>query len=661
MSLHRFPCSAAFWNRFRILAPLLAGMVFLVLLAALSGLRLKLDGVGLLSFITDAMFAPPVQRMMRQFVLTLLLPSYVLASLVYWVLTWGWGVLWIPGWRRQWTAKEAFLLTISAMLFGHLVLWWRVPSTLWVFPGLRSIPFFLLFPLILALCLVYPTLMILRRGAEGVTRRGLLIGGWLTLWVIPVLLPLYLPRFHVQARGGVDACQVLFLGVDGLRADTMLPRTEGFTGQRYPYAYTPIPATRLLWSLLWGGDPGLFTVGHVAISAEELQNKDVLPLIRLASSMGYKPRFYIDDGGTIGLSGRDVGFDDVLMPAKGLENFVNSNLAASFPLYAAWENWYKPFPTTNPWTTMDGGLKEALRLGRGSKWVMFHSCLAHQPIFLNRGELAQLGRWWTLPPQWLQPMVTLDQVTQKAHDRYDSRMSPFRAYEIRMGSILDSWQTVWNGLEQDPQYKTARRILFSDHGERFTHATEKVQLQGIHGFDLSPWEVRAAFLVGGPGFPKEAGAPASDANISLLVMRNEMLRLLNGSKDAFSRQAIERDYPIAPMRYHTISPEVGNEESEQYKNMKVKDIVKMSGIMEDGTWVMSYSRSAEERASEVSIGFGEKETLHFLKPLLSGGAHQFNYRNYSLESVEFIEESEFRNKKEKIMTLLNKGGHLSAN
>ena len=78
------------------------------------------------------------------------------------------------------------------------------------------------------------------------------------------------------------------------------------------------------------------------------------------------------------------------MPARGWENFVNSNLGVRVPLFAAWLDMLRVFPTTNPWTEPAAGLHQALEQGRGADWVIYHSCLAHQPIFLTRGELGEM-------------------------------------------------------------------------------------------------------------------------------------------------------------------------------------------------------------------------------------------------------------------------------
>jgi hypothetical protein len=443
------------------------------------------------------------------------------------------------------------------------------------------------------------------------------------------------------------------LGIDGLRSDTFLENAAQMKGIRYRNTYTVIPATRLLWHILWGGDPMTFTIGHVGASKEEVLDPHGLKLLKAASDKGWKPRFYMDDGGTISLAGRRMDLDDSLMPAAGWENFVNSNLAVEFPLYAVWENWLKPFPTTNPWAPLDEGLKETLRLGRGSAWVMFHSCLAHQPIFLHRDELPQLGpHWWTLRPYTLEPKAHIGLVTQADVDHMDPRTSPFKAYETRMKSILRAWEPIWNALDQDPAYRNAERFLFSDHGERFHHLSENFQLQGVHGYGLDPWECRAALLAAGPGFSDQVQAKPREATVSLLGLVRGVNRLLD-AKGPFDAAFLEAADPVAPMRYHTVTSDAFGPEPYAFRSEKEKDLVGHSLIGENGTWFMEYTRTATERAKDASIAWAEGERLHTVHPLVGGGAREFIYDGYTQVEDKELTEDEFQKAKTRVETMLS--------
>jgi hypothetical protein len=636
----------------RILALILIGPLFLGVLLALAYLRFKLAQAGIAGWISQSLAVKPIQAFGIHYALRILVPIYIVAGILAWLTTLLPGLLVHRGWLKDWKGREALGFGLSALLWMHLVLWWQVPSTLWVLPGLRSLPYWLLFPLLTTLSLVLPLLWLRRNSGGPRLHKVGALAAWLLLWTATASAPQWVPRPRPATKGGGEACRVLMLGIDGLRSDTFLDQAGSMKGIRYRNAYTAIPTTRLLWHILWGGDPMTYTIGHVAPSVEEFERPHELSLLREATTKGWNPRFYIDDGGTIGTVGRQMDLDDCLMPANGWENFVNSNLAVSFPFYAAWENWFKPFPTTNPWASMDEGLKEALRLGRGSRWVMFHSCLAHQPIFLTRKEMHQLGSWWTLAPTRLEPFSHIDLVTPKAIQNADGRTNPFRAYTIRMDSILRAWEPIWNTLDQDPQYRTAVRALFSDHGERFHNVQNGLQLQGVHGFNLDPWECRAAMLMAGPGFSERAETTPREASVSLLGLRDGVHRLVSEGA-GFDAPFFERCMPVAPIRYHTLATSAFGKDPVAFRAEPERDLAVSTYVGPGGLWFTKYDKTAAERAKDASVAYGVGPELFTFKPLVGGGAKAFHYREYDLISVEDITEAAFQREKQKVEELLS--------
>jgi hypothetical protein len=638
-------------SRLRLLAVVLVGPLALALLFLAFVLYYRWAQAGITGWLADAMHMAPIRTFGRSYVLRILLPLYTLAGIALWLLTLA--PLWILDrpWARAWRARECLTLGLAAFLWVHVCLWWQVPTALWTLPVLSRVPFMLLFPLMAALPVAIALHSMRRRG----WRWPRALGGlavWLLLWAVPGWLPQVLPAPGVAPRGGTASCKVLMVGLDGLRSDVFLEKSTELKGLRYENSYTPIPATRLLWHILWGGDPLFYTVGHVGPSVEEFQHPESLALLKEAKDHDWRPRFYIDDGGTVGLAERQTDLDDALSPAEGWENYVNSNLASSFPLYAVWENWFKPFPTTNPWAPLDAGLKEALRLGRGSKWVMFHSCLAHQPIFLTRDELAQTGRWWTLSPNDYKPVSEKNLVLKTQAEHPDPRANAFLAYQIRMDAILKAWKPLWNQLDQDPSYRGAVRVLFSDHGERFHNiGPNGFQLQGVHGFNLDPWECRTAMLVAGPGFA-DAVVPKPRANsVSLLGLRDGTRRLIQG-KGPFDAGFFEAAYPTAPIRYHTLDDSAFGDPTGNYRQMSDKEIAAHSYVGLHGLWYTEYEKPASERAKDVSVGLAQGPDLWIYKPLVGGGAHQFYYQGYQLKSLEKVEESVYQAKKAEVEKLM---------
>ena len=621
-------------------APMAAGLLWTVLLALLMLYRLKTAEAGLQVLLVTGFSAAPIREFGVRFILTLLVPFYLAASLALWGAALALASLAKRGYSDTWRARDGFLLTLSALVWVHLILWWQVPTTLWLIPGLRALPFYAGFPLLGLLTLAYPIRWFRREGL-GWLRGGLLVAGCLVLWSAAPLLPERLPRLLTPAKGGSDPAAVLIVGLDGLREDVGLRETAAWKGTAYDHAYTVIPATRLLWHILWGGDPLYYTIGHAPPTKEEMMGEKPLPLIDLAHQQGWQPRFYIDDGGTIGLAGRVANFDDVVMPAPGWENFVNSNLSSAFPLFAVWENWGRAFPTTNPWAPLDAGLREALRLGSGAKLVMFHSCLAHVPIFLRRGELAEVKGWWTMRPMNMEPYTARQQLTPERVAKYDVRRDPFLAYSIRMKAILKAWEPIWNGLDQDPRFKGAVRILFSDHGERFYHVTEQVQLAGVHGYNLDPWEAKITLRVDGPGFEAAPGAPAQHATISVLSIRDALEAAIKAN-GPLERRTLETSHPEAPLRYETLSRDLFTDDSAApFREMEVDKLITHTAVAANGIWFIEENGTADARAEQVSLGFGRGGLLEIIKPLKAGGAYQYDYEGYTLKAVKQIPEADY--------------------
>jgi len=632
----------------RLLAPFLAGT--LVLTLSLLGIWIYFQGpaAGLSGFVADGLHNPTALAFARGLLLREVLPLYLGAGILLWLLSLGWGALldraWGGTWGRDWGFRAAFGLTLTAFGWIHLALWWRVPTALWVIPGFQRLPFILGLPL-LALLIAGPV-------ARWATRRWgrrawILVPGWLLLWTALAQAPLALGR-RVDARPRGDRpVQALLLGVDGLRpedADSL--GLAAWSGTHYSNAYTMVPATRLFYSLLWGGDPAEYSIGHALPSEGELNGNLRYTLLEAYKARGLKARFYIDDGGTIGLAGRALRlFDDTAMPAAGWENFVNSNLAVHLPFYASWLDALRIFPSTNPWTSLDTGLRAALERGRGADLVMFHTCHLHQPIFLSREELKDLPRWWTLKPLDLRPVPGLPVVQPEDVASTDPRRDPLGTYQIRVRHLVAAWKPIWEGLARDKDYAQTARVLFADHGERFYHATETLRLQGTHGYDLDPWELRIPFLVAGPGFKD---GPGTNRAVDMLELRDAVAdRLLEGrpiGPDNFGAR------PFAAVRYHTLRADFLRPEPEgvHYLSYDSKKIVEGAALLPDGVWVVRYQASLEERQKSVSLARAEGARLDVYKPLEGGGAHHITYQGYVLQAMVELDETAFQKAKHEI-------------
>lgn len=612
---------------------LLVLVVFLFM--ALLYLRSPLGGMS--GFVQDGLKSPFARAFAWKLFFTEVLPLYLLCGVVLWCLTLLWaGLPWTLGrdWWARWTGWRAGGLTAVSLGWIHLILWWEVPTTLWLMPGLNRIP---LGPLFAAFTLgLMAGAWAFIRNAARPARVLATLAGWFLIWTAFAQAPQWLATVHPKAEPSTVPVKVLMVGLDGLRDDTAYEAgLPTFKGTRYPNAYTCIPATRLLYSILWGGDPEHYSTGHAFPSFEEMEGKFPFETVLLARAKGLKPRFFIDDGGTIGLAGRGDIFDAVEMPARGWENFVNSNLAPHLPLYASWLNVLRVFPTTTPWTPLDAGIHQALDHGRGSGWVMYHSCLAHLPIFLTRDELQEIPGWWRVPAVGYRPFSTWAMIDDKAAAAWDARTDPFKAYGIRMRHILDAWKGVWNQLDQDPNYRDAVKILFSDHGERFYHVTDTIRLQGVHGFDIDPWEGRIPFLVWNPRSP--VMAKGSEEAVSLLDLRRTLFHHLIEDKP-FSVDPTPGHRAF--IRYHTINGLFLREPAKEYRQFSSEGVIKGLAFGPDGVWALQYEKPASERNKDVAVAEATRDVLTVYKPLKAGGAHKLVYKGYvRQESVEITEDA----------------------
>lgn len=637
-------------SRLRILAPFGAALLFvLVLLGAMAGYY-HWVAAGLSSYIKNGLTNPYAMNFAIRLLLTEVLPLYGGAALVLWVATWIWGSLpWGLGstWRQGWLGRHALGLSLLGLFWIHLVLWWQVPTALWVIPGAARLPFWALFGVLTAAILLPLGTWLLRH--TGSWSKSIATGGgWVLIWTLVAMAPRMIFKAAPLRPNSQAGTQVLMVGLDGLRPD--VAQDEGladYQGTHFPNAYTHIPATRLCWSVIWGGSPEHYSVGHALPSMDELSGDVRYELLREMKAKGIKARFYIDDGGTIGLAGRNGEFDEVLMPARGWENFVNSNLAVHLPLFAAWLDVFRVFPTTTPWTPLDAGLRSALNHGRGADLVMYHACLIHQPLFLDRTELSQIPHWWTLSPQDYRPYMAWFQAPLDQDDRYDSRRDPFLAYRIRVRSILAAWKPLWNHLQEDPQYANASRIFFSDHGERFYHATPKIQLQGIHGFDLDPWELRVPLIVAAPRTSDVRTAKGSA--VSLMELRDVLAQWVqDGTRpgpDGLGHQ------PFAPVRYHTLNTDFLRPSDIKYREFSAEGIIQNGSMFPDGMWAIKYEKPLSERGKDVSLAEAKEGNLIVYKPIKGGGAHRLEYEGYSLVGEEMVNEAAFQEEKKRVEAL----------
>lgn len=631
----------------RWLGPVLAGPVFLLILLICALLYLKLGDANI--FVTRGAQNPVMRAFALKAILSEVLPIYLGTGLILFVI----GMIpvrlgWLgQGHWDQWTGLGGFWATFGFILMLHALLWWAVPTTLWVLPGISSLP------LAADLLLVFGGAVAawwvgLRALRPSSIRISTLMVLWWALCVGYLMIPRSLARLGLNPAPSGHPAKVLMLSIDGLRQDTAFQ--QGFQhleGFKIVNGYTAIPATRLEWSILWGGDPNYYSVGNVIPSIEELEGHKPYHILESAKAMGLKTRFSIDDGGTIGLVDKERAFDLVEMPARGWENFLNSNMAVHVPLFGAWLDALRIFPTTSPWTPLDLGIRRTLADGRGADWVIYHSCLAHQPIFLDRAELDEIPGWWKARPKDLAP--TWSDPTPDRLRHYKPVYNPYVAYQIRIADLIRTWGSIWNQLDKDPDYGPALRVFMTDHGERFQHLNGYMQAGGVHGFQLDPWEARIPLAFAGPGIPE--GTDATHA-FSLLTLRDAVATRLLEGKTPDLPALLSKD--LAVMRLQAIDMISSEPGKSEFKQISTEEIIEGSKVLPEGLWVMQYLKPASQRAEDLTLGIAHGDKLDIYRPLKVGGARVFHYEGYVQKSTEDISESDFQAERAKINAIYTK-------
>lgn len=613
----------------------------LVLLLLLALLYFKLGDANY--FVSQGADNPIMQRFAAKAILTEILPIYLGTGLILFVL----GMIPVRlGWLGrekwdQWTGWGGFWGAIGFLVMLHAILWWEVPTALWVLPGISALPMGLSLILLFAAAVTAWSSGV--RALRPERWRSLsLMAFWWALCAGYLAAPRALARVGLEAPPSGHPAKVVMLSIDGLRQNTAFE--QGFSnleGFKIQNGYTAIPATRLEWSILWGGDPDYYSVGHVIPSLDELEGHRPYRILEAAKAKGLKTRFFIDDGGTIGLVDKEKAFDRVEMPARGWENFLNSNMAEHVPLFAVWLDALRVFPTTTPWTPLDLGIRRALADGRGADWVIYHSCLAHQPIFLNRPELSVIPGWWRIRPDDLSPLWSNPSAARIR--RYKPVYSPYLAYQIRMADLLTTWGAIWNTLDKDPDYGPALRVFMTDHGERFTHITDEMQAGGIHGYNLDPWEARIPLALAGPGI--QDGLDTTHA-FSLLTLRDAVASKLLEDKVPDLPTLLSKD--VAVMRLQAMDLVGIDAEHSPYRQITSKEIIEGSVVLPDGLWVMKYLKPASERAKDLTLGIAHGDLLDIYRPLKVGGARAVHYKGYDQIGTEDISEADFQAIREKI-------------
>ena len=122
-------------SRFRLFAPFLAALLVLGLSLAAAWLYFQTPSEGLTGFLQNGLQSPHARAFLGTLFLRELLPLYMGAGILLWLGTYGLSLLVQPALLKDWGFAQAFGLTLTAFAWIHLMLWWQVPTSLWVIPG----------------------------------------------------------------------------------------------------------------------------------------------------------------------------------------------------------------------------------------------------------------------------------------------------------------------------------------------------------------------------------------------------------------------------------------------------------------------------------------------------------------------------------------------
>lgn len=374
----------------------------------------------------------------------------------------------------------------------HGFLYARVPVSLASIPVLGHLPLWFAFLLVAALGAwgLRPWLRIVpvpHRFLHGIAFL-MLLGGIQSLphdlfrWVHrPPALPAGDPR-------------VVILSVDALRQDTFERLIPG-SSDRGIQAITAVPATRVAWNLLLGGDPQFYLCGSIAPTSSELRHPERLGVLAQAHQRGLRSAFAINDDVTLGFSRDPNLWSTVRDPEKGWKYYFSLGFASTWPAFGWGENYLSPVETINPWSSPEAFWRDTEALIRSHHFTAVHDCALHPPISLSSRELTRTYGWG-----WLGRSAynfrSYYQAEQLEEDR-GSRLGPYGDASVHYASRS------YTLLEQLPQrvrdlvatYPRLSGVVTSDHGE--FHApilepdgTVRSHINGMHGFTLDPDTVR---------------------------------------------------------------------------------------------------------------------------------------------------------------------------
>ncbi|MBI3131282.1 MAG: tetraspanin family protein [Acidobacteria bacterium] len=491
-----------------------------------------------------------------------------------------------PGAPQGLGYRSGLWMGLGTAFWVHGCLFAMVPGALTTLHGFRRLPI----GLVLVLFLVTGFMAILRSiSATGATRIWLRGAASAAAMALLLLLPHDLFRKRMPAPPPLPASErrLVLLGIDGLRQDVA---EAAIPEWRAPGGSTPIvavPATRLAWNMLLGGDPEMLTQSFVIPYRREWKQDHSLTLLDAAKQRNISTTFLIDDCTTLSFGLSSAHFSEVREPYGGWRHFFTSGAGFTWPAYSWIENYISPVETTNPWSEPRYFLRDIERAMEGSHWVSSHTCQLHAPFFMRARELQAHDpwKWLARPSRTYEAYQTTEQALTDRFSRNGTLADPALQYAVRASQLLNETRPFLDRWSQ--RYPNLSGVLTADHGEQHTALKTHeggllAHLTGTHGFSLEPDTVKVPLHP----FGKTEAALSLGEVFSWFHLRDQISEWIQGSNPLLLRTHGEPGWVI---RWPYIRPDhiLGPApEGAATSTMSPTALANVTYLMKDGTWYL---------------------------------------------------------------------------
>ncbi len=480
---------------------------------------------------------------------------------------------------------EGTRIGVATLFWTHGVLFLWVPATLGTIAGLKSLPVGLDLLLLLGL----GALLILRYFPRQSR-------WWYLRWVgclVTLTGLLYIPHdvFRRMAPSSASLSskdrRLLVLGVDSLQKTLV---DQAYRRGGAPAGVEPVcavPATRMAWNSLLGGNPDLILRDILMPYRSEIDNPGRLALLEYGREKGLRVAFVIDDALTPTYGLQPTYFSEIMEPSGGWKHWFSLGLGHTWPIYSWAENYCNPVETNNPWSDTEAFFRDVGRSVQRNHWTNAHLCELHEPIFSRFAELQELGRWtWLLQsPSNFISYQTFESAQKDRFRKVGKWSDPKEHYLLRTLTILralrphlDQWTL---------KYPSLSGVLTADHGETHVEITDGqgrflTHLPGVHGFLLDADSIRVPMYPFGQ--TKPTLGPGSV--YSWFNLRDDIGRWASSKEGPLEMTADEKGWLIQSPTVrptHLEGSSQANEEADE-RGIRPDNLASLVFLTPMGTW-----------------------------------------------------------------------------